>query len=191
MLRRRAAALTRRTGGARAGGFPGADTILAQFDAGTARLRVGLAGSTRAPVREGADVLATVHAMLEVLSPELRTADPDVVRWHQVLVADGALAADERFNANARRHANREALKAIIDGGVKAAESMGLGGGPFEGPARLAPRSGGAGRVADSPDAVPGLPHWRPERRKAFRSLAKGLLSTQSCCVGSRLPRSR
>ncbi|HNO62267.1 MAG TPA: glycine cleavage system aminomethyltransferase GcvT [Plasticicumulans sp.] len=47
----------RRTGGARAGGFPGADTILAQFDAGTARLRVGLAGSTRAPVREGAPLL--------------------------------------------------------------------------------------------------------------------------------------
>ncbi|WP_347278504.1 glycine cleavage system aminomethyltransferase GcvT [Plasticicumulans sp.] len=47
----------RRTGGARAGGFPGADTILAQFDAGTARLRAGLAGSTRAPVREGAPLL--------------------------------------------------------------------------------------------------------------------------------------
>jgi len=32
------------------------------------------------------------------------------------VLLEGALAADERFNANARRHANREALKAIIDG---------------------------------------------------------------------------
>lgn len=47
----------RRRGGARAGGFPGADTVLAQFDAGTARLRVGLSGNTRAPVREGAPLL--------------------------------------------------------------------------------------------------------------------------------------
>ena len=44
----------RRTGGARAGGFPGADKILAQLD-GTApaqRLRVGLLGLERVPVRE-------------------------------------------------------------------------------------------------------------------------------------------
>jgi aminomethyltransferase len=44
----------RRTGGARAGGFPGADKILAQLD-GTApaqRLRVGLVGLERVPVRE-------------------------------------------------------------------------------------------------------------------------------------------
>jgi len=44
----------RRTGGARAGGFPGADKILAQLD-GTqpaARLRVGLKAQERIPVRE-------------------------------------------------------------------------------------------------------------------------------------------
>ena len=44
----------RRTGGARAGGFPGAAKILAQLD-GTAppqRLRVGLVGLERVPVRE-------------------------------------------------------------------------------------------------------------------------------------------
>ena len=33
-----------------------------------------------------------------------------------VVLHNPALATDERFNANARRHANREALKAIIDG---------------------------------------------------------------------------
>src|SRR5205823_11481662 len=42
----------RRNGGARAGGFPGADTILAQFERGAARRRVGLKAEGRAPVRE-------------------------------------------------------------------------------------------------------------------------------------------
>jgi aminomethyltransferase len=49
---------TRRTGGARAGGFPGADKILAQFDNGAARRRVGLRAEGRAPVREGTALFA-------------------------------------------------------------------------------------------------------------------------------------
>lgn len=52
----------RRTGGARAGGFPGADVILGQMDAGTARIRVGLRPEGRAPVREGAALFATETA---------------------------------------------------------------------------------------------------------------------------------
>ncbi|MEA3393416.1 MAG: glycine cleavage system aminomethyltransferase GcvT [Pseudomonadota bacterium] len=44
----------RRSGGARAGGFPGADTVLAQLDtpASLTRQRVGLIGLERVPVRE-------------------------------------------------------------------------------------------------------------------------------------------
>ena len=49
---------SRRTGGARAGGFPGADRILAQFETGAARRRVGLRPEGRAPVREGALLFA-------------------------------------------------------------------------------------------------------------------------------------
>ena len=45
---------SRRHGGARAGGFPGADKILAQLDRGAPRRRVGLRPEGRAPVREGA-----------------------------------------------------------------------------------------------------------------------------------------
>jgi aminomethyltransferase len=48
----------RRTGGARAGGFPGADKVLAQLD-GTQpaqHLRVGLIGLERVPVREHVDL---------------------------------------------------------------------------------------------------------------------------------------
>src|SRR5215475_11664394 len=45
---------SRRNGGARAGGFPGAPKILAQLDKGASRRRVGLRAEGRAPVREGA-----------------------------------------------------------------------------------------------------------------------------------------
>jgi aminomethyltransferase len=44
----------RRQGGARAGGFPGADTILAQIQNGARRRRVGLKPEGPAPVRAGA-----------------------------------------------------------------------------------------------------------------------------------------
>ena len=47
---------SRRHGGARAGGFPGADLILAQLTSGAPRRRVGLRPEGRAPVREGASL---------------------------------------------------------------------------------------------------------------------------------------
>jgi aminomethyltransferase len=49
---------SRRNGGTRAGGFPGADKILPQFEQGAARRRVGLRPEGRAPVREGAPLFA-------------------------------------------------------------------------------------------------------------------------------------
>ncbi len=49
---------SRRHGGARAGGFPGASTILKQLDSGASRRRVGLKAEGRAPVREGAPLFA-------------------------------------------------------------------------------------------------------------------------------------
>jgi aminomethyltransferase len=49
---------SRRSGGDRAGGFPGAMTILAQLDNGTGRRRVGLQALGRAPVRDGAPLFA-------------------------------------------------------------------------------------------------------------------------------------
>jgi aminomethyltransferase len=49
---------SRRSGGARAGGFPGADVILPQFEQGASRRRVGMKPEGRAPVREGAPLFA-------------------------------------------------------------------------------------------------------------------------------------
>jgi aminomethyltransferase len=50
---------SRRNGGARAGGFPGADIILKEFDTGASRRRVGLRAEGRAPVREHAALYAS------------------------------------------------------------------------------------------------------------------------------------
>ncbi|MDB5657182.1 MAG: glycine cleavage system protein [Tardiphaga sp.] len=51
---------SRRSDGARAGGFLGADTILAQFTGGAPRKRIGLQPEGRAPVREGVLLFADV-----------------------------------------------------------------------------------------------------------------------------------
>jgi len=48
----------RRRGGAREGGFPGAEVILGQIEAGAARRRVMLLPEGRAPMREGVELLA-------------------------------------------------------------------------------------------------------------------------------------
>jgi glycine cleavage system T protein (aminomethyltransferase) len=49
---------SRRAGGARAGGFAGAEKIFSQFERGAAHRRVGLRPEGRAPVREGAALFA-------------------------------------------------------------------------------------------------------------------------------------
>ncbi len=48
----------RRSGGARAGGFPGADRILSELHNGAERTRVGLRPEGRAPMREGVELFA-------------------------------------------------------------------------------------------------------------------------------------
>jgi aminomethyltransferase len=53
---------SRRSGGARAGGFPGAEPILDQLQNGAPRGRVGLRPEGRAPVREGALLFADTQS---------------------------------------------------------------------------------------------------------------------------------
>ncbi|WP_238371025.1 glycine cleavage system aminomethyltransferase GcvT [Heliomarina baculiformis] len=48
----------RRQGGAREGGFPGAEAVLSQMQDGPARKRVGLRPEGRAPMREGVELFA-------------------------------------------------------------------------------------------------------------------------------------
>jgi glycine cleavage system T protein (aminomethyltransferase) len=57
---------SRRSGGARAGGFPGADKILAELEKGAARRRVGLRPEGRAPVREGAALFADETSSIKI-----------------------------------------------------------------------------------------------------------------------------
>ena len=52
----------RKTGGERAGGFPGADRILAEFENGANRRRVGLLPEGRAPMRAGTELYASEDA---------------------------------------------------------------------------------------------------------------------------------
>lgn len=60
---------TRRPGGARAGGYPGADVIGSQLPQGSATVRVGLQGLERTPVREGAELFdAQGHRLGKVTS---------------------------------------------------------------------------------------------------------------------------
>jgi aminomethyltransferase len=57
---------SRRTGGARAGGFPGADLILSQLGQGAPRRRVGLRPEGRAPVREGTPLFADATSSAQI-----------------------------------------------------------------------------------------------------------------------------
>jgi aminomethyltransferase len=57
---------SRRNGGARAGGFPGADLILSQLEKGASRRRVGLKPEGRAPVREGAPLFADAASSQQI-----------------------------------------------------------------------------------------------------------------------------
>lgn len=56
----------RREGGPRAGGFPGADVILAQMQSGASRRRVGLKPEGKAPVRAGAPLFADAEGKTPV-----------------------------------------------------------------------------------------------------------------------------
>ncbi|AVA21692.1 MULTISPECIES: glycine cleavage system aminomethyltransferase GcvT [unclassified Rhizobium] len=56
----------RKTGGARAGGFPGAGRILAEFDNGASRRRVGLKPEGKAPVRGHAQLYADAEGKTEI-----------------------------------------------------------------------------------------------------------------------------
>ncbi len=56
----------RRSGGAREGGFPGAEIILGQLEHGTPRRRVGLRPEGRAPVRAGAPLYVEADASARI-----------------------------------------------------------------------------------------------------------------------------
>ncbi len=56
----------RRKGGAREGGFPGSAVVLAQFENGASRRRVGLLPEGRAPVRHGAPLFAQAEGGAQI-----------------------------------------------------------------------------------------------------------------------------
>jgi aminomethyltransferase len=58
----------RRTGGARAGGYPGAEIVLAQLKIGAVRQRVGLSPRSRIPVRAGAEIYDPAGARVGIVT---------------------------------------------------------------------------------------------------------------------------
>lgn len=93
----------RRTGGARAGGFPGADKVLAQIDnpASLARKRVGLVALERVPVREHTPLQSTDgQAIGEVTSGLLGPTVNEPVAMGYVTPAFAAIGT--RVNAIVR-----------------------------------------------------------------------------------------
>ncbi|GAB2482546.1 glycine cleavage system aminomethyltransferase GcvT [Comamonas humi] len=83
----------RRTGGARAGGFPGADKVLAQIDtpATLKRKRVGLVALERIPVREPAELQDADGKIVGVVTSGL--LGPTVDKPIAMAYVDAALAA--------------------------------------------------------------------------------------------------
>ncbi|WP_349364922.1 MAG: glycine cleavage system aminomethyltransferase GcvT [Roseitalea porphyridii] len=83
----------RRTGGERAGGFPGADRILAELENGADRRRVGLLPEGRAPMREGTQLFETEEAAEPVGHVTSGAFGPSVERPVSMGYVPTALAA--------------------------------------------------------------------------------------------------
>ena len=82
----------RKPGGARAGGFPGADVVFAALDDGPARLRVGLAPEGKAPVRAGVALYATENGQEPVGSVSSGGVGPSAERPVAMGIIDAAHA---------------------------------------------------------------------------------------------------
>jgi aminomethyltransferase len=91
----------RRPGGARAGGYPGASTIESQLATGALIQRVGLVGTDRVPVREGAslssgDARAVGRVTSGTVSPSLGKPIAMAYVARNLASVDTALSADVR-----------------------------------------------------------------------------------------------
>jgi aminomethyltransferase len=87
---------SRRRGGLRAGGFPGAETILAQLETGASRRRVGLRPEGRAPIRRGTLLFADERSAETVGSVTSGGFGPSVnapvaMGYVNSRIADGAI----------------------------------------------------------------------------------------------------
>ena len=92
-----AIAKARRAGGARGGGYPGANILDAQMARGTPEKRVGLIGLERNPVREGAIITDGVgHKLGNVTSGTLAPSVNQPVAM-AYLAADHAIIGDEVY----------------------------------------------------------------------------------------------
>jgi aminomethyltransferase len=85
---------SRRTGGAKAGGFPGAATILAQLQHGPVRRLVGLSSEEAIPIRAHASLVDATDATVGEVSSG--TVSPSLGRPVMLAYVDAAAIADGR-----------------------------------------------------------------------------------------------
>jgi aminomethyltransferase len=84
----------RRTGGARAGGFPGAKRILSELTGGVTKLRVGLLPEGRAPMREGTPLFASADSSEQIGAITSGGFGPSVARPIAMGYLPSELASD-------------------------------------------------------------------------------------------------
>lgn len=84
----------RKAGGAREGGFPGAEIILDQLENGTERRRVGLAPEGRAPMREGTELFVSESADAPVGRVTSGAFGPSIERPMAMGYVPSALSAE-------------------------------------------------------------------------------------------------
>lgn len=95
-----AIARTRRAGGAKAGGFPGAEITLRERDAGCARRLVGLIGVEPVPVRSGAQIVDAEGSVRGTVTSG--TVSPSLGKPVMLARLDAALAAEAALYAVVR-----------------------------------------------------------------------------------------
>jgi aminomethyltransferase len=101
----------RRHGGARAGGYPGADVIARQFVSGTKRRRVGLMAEGRTIVRDGAELFApSGEAVGHVTSGGF---SPTLERPIAMGYVASAVGAGDRVTARVRGHETALAIVSL------------------------------------------------------------------------------
>lgn len=112
----------RRAGGDRAGGFPGAERILAELGQGVSRKRVGLLPQGRAPMREGTLLFASAEADTPIGTVTSGGFGPSVGAPVAMGYVDAAYAAIDTplFGAlRGKRHAVSVAKLPFVTAGFK------------------------------------------------------------------------
>lgn len=109
----------RRIGGDRAGGFPGAERILAELENGAARKRVGLRPTGRAPMREGVEIFADAANVGQITSGGFGPTVGGPVAMGYVDASQAQVGTVLEGEVRGKRHAVEVATLPFVPAGFK------------------------------------------------------------------------